>query len=82
SVNAAYDDISDNISDNAVQLFLLNQDNVGETNQPGETSAQNPVKGTITEQSFTIFTITDKGTAVVTKIGANSGWLQREFKLG
>ncbi len=78
----AYDDIEDNLSENAVQLFLLNQDNYNESNNADEPNAQTMVKGTITEQSFTIFTITENGTVVLTKIGANSGWLQKEFKLG
>jgi hypothetical protein len=81
-MSVLYDEISDNLSDNAVQLILLNQDNASESNSDAEPNTEKPVKGTISEQSFTIFTITDDNTLVATRIGANSGWAQKTYKLG
>ena len=82
-VSVAYDTVANNLSDNAVQLILLNQDNYAESKSSAEgDNVQTMTKGTITEHSFTIFTITDNNTLVATRIGANSGWLQKEFKLG
>ncbi|MBR3965779.1 MAG: leucine-rich repeat protein [Clostridia bacterium] len=82
-MSVAYDTVADNLSDNAVQLILLNQDNYAESKSSAEgDNVQTMTKGTITEHSFTIFTITDNNTLVATRIGANSGWLQKEFKLG
>ena len=81
-MSTAYDEIADNISDNAVLLLLLNQDNADEKNQSAENGTQEPIKGTLTEQCFTIFTITDDNTLVATRIGANSGQMQKTYKLG
>ena len=83
--NVDYDTVSDNLSDNAINLFMLNQDNWSDS--PNSVEAAEGIKkgvyGTITEQSFTIFTITDKDTVVMTKIGAQSDWgAQKAFKLG
>lgn len=82
--NVAYDSVSDNLCDNSILLFLLNQDNYNEQLNEVEkiNGVEKPQKGTVSEQCFTIFTITERNTVVLTKIGANSGWLQKEFKLG
>lgn len=83
--NVDYDTVSDNLSDNAINLFMLNQDNYSDSPNSVEAAEgiQKGVYGTITEQSFTIFTITDKDTVVMTKIGAQSDWgAQKAFKLG
>lgn len=81
-MSVPYDEVGDDLSDNAIQLILLNQDNASENNGASEPDAEKPVKGTITEQSFTIFTITDDNTLVATRIGANSGKKQKTYNLG
>ena len=87
-MSVAYDDVSDDLSDNAILCLMFNQDNAREKNSSDdngvtvEPDVQTPVIGTITEQCFTILTITDDNTLVATRIGANSGWTQKTYKLG
>lgn len=68
-------------TENSIPLFVLNQDNAKEKMSDHEPDTQVPVEGTITEQCFTIFTITEDNKLVVTRIGANSGWLQNTYNL-
>ncbi len=86
-MSVAYDDVADNLSDNAILCLMFNQDNAREKNASDngvavEPNVQTPVIGTVTEQCFTILTITDDNTLVATRIGANSGWAQKTYKLG
>ena len=76
-----YGEVENNLSDNAVQLILLNQDNYKDSKSDWEPNSQDMVLGTITEHSFTIFTITDDNTLVATRIGANDGNKQKTYKL-
>lgn len=81
-MSVAYDEVKDNLSDNAILCLMFNQDNAREKNVEGESNVQTPVIGTVSEQCFTILTITDDNTVVATRIGANSGWSQKTYKLG
>ena len=82
AVNAEYSDDAA-LASNSVLCLMLNQDNIEENNtSDNDMGTQATVLGTITEQSFTIYTITEDNTLVATRIGANSGWLQKTYNLG
>ena len=78
--NSDYNTTSADSAD-SLPLFVLNQDNAREKMSDAEPDTQVPVVGTITEQCFTIFTITEDNKIVITRIGANSGWLQKTFDM-
>ena len=82
AVNVEYSDDAA-LASNSILCLMLNQDNI-ENNSTSDNSinTQASVLGTITEQCFTIYTITEDNTLVATRIGANSGWLQRTYQLG
>ncbi|MBR3967385.1 MAG: leucine-rich repeat protein [Clostridia bacterium] len=81
-MSVPYGEVENNLSDNAIQLILLNQDNYAESKSDVEADSESMKKGTITEHCFTIFTFTDDNTLVATRIGANDGNKQKTYKLG